>query len=436
MSSSTAGSLSSGLDYNDLISKILEIKRQPIYILENRKYAYNKKINTYRDLSAKLLSLKSAVDKLRISSNFYAKSVSVSDSTVLNVTVSGATPIGNYSISVSTLASGEREVHRGVALPTTVVNKSGSDKIFVYNYAETVRAITVADNTTLEGLRDLINDDTNNPGVTASIINDGSSYRLSIKGNDMGSTNKIIIEDSTTLDGSNNTVDFTKNVFIRTKQAEDAVFTFDSILISRSSNTINDVIDGMTMNLYRGDSSTSLISVTADVNSVGDQINAFVNAYNDVVSFLSANTEYDSTKGVGSMFSGESTARNIENKLRSAVSGNASGPPGGFKILARIGITTNSKTGKLNINGSTLESKLVSNLDDVANLFKDTYDGAAIQIYDYLDNIMSNVEGSIAQRKESLRDIIDNIDNTIRKIEHGLNKTKENLVRKLSLFCL
>jgi flagellar hook-associated protein 2 len=436
MSSSTAGSFSSGLDYNDLISKILEIKRQPIYILENRKCAYNKKINTYHDLSAKLLSLKSAVDKLRISSNFYAKSVSVSDSTVLNVTVSGATPIGNYSISVSTLASEEREVHRGAALPNTVVNKSGSDKIFVYNYAETVRAIPVADNTTLEGLRDLINDDTNNPGVTASIINDGSSYRLSIKGNDMGSTNKIIIEDSTTLDGSNNTVDFTKNVFIRTKQAEDAVFTFDSILISRSSNTINDVIDGMTMNLYRGDSSTSLISVTADVNSVGDQINAFVNAYNDVVSFLSANTEYDSTKGVGSMFSGESTARNIENKLRSAVSGNASGPPGGFKILARIGITTDSKTGKLNINGSTLESKLVSNLDDVANLFKDTSDGAAIQIYDYLDDSMSNVEGPIAQRKESLRDIIDNIDNTIRKIEHGLNKTKEDLVQKLSLFCL
>ena len=102
MSSSTAGSLSSGSDYNDLIYNLLEIKRQPIYILENRKYTYNKKINTYSDLSAKLLSLKSALDKLRISSNFYAKSVLVSDSTVLNVTLSGATPIGNYSISVST----------------------------------------------------------------------------------------------------------------------------------------------------------------------------------------------------------------------------------------------------------------------------------------------------------------------------------------------
>jgi flagellar hook-associated protein 2 len=436
MSSSTAGSLSSGSDYNDLISNLLEIKRQPIYILENRKYTYNKKINTYSDLSAKLLSLKSALDKLRISSNFYAKSVLVSDSTVLNVTLSGATPIGNYSISVSTLASMEKDVHRGVALPTTVVNKSGSDKIFVYNYAETVRAITVADNTALEGLRDLINDDTNNPGVTAFIINDGSSCRLSIKGNDMGSTNKIIVEDSTTLDGSNNTVDFTKSVFIRTKQAKDAVFTFDGILISRSSNTIDDVIEGLTMNLYRGDGSTSLISVTPDVNSAGNKINDFVNAYNDVVSFLSANTEDDSTKGACSMFSGEGTARNIENKLRSAVSGNASGPPGDFKLLARIGITTDSKTGKLNINGNTLESELVSNLDEVAKLFKDTSDGAAIQIYDYLDNIMSNVEGPIAQRKESLRDIIDNIENTIRKIEHGLNKTKEDLVGKLSLFCL
>jgi flagellar capping protein FliD len=62
MSSSTAGSLSSGSDYNDLISNLLEIKRQPIYILENRKYTYNKKINTYSDLSVKFLSLKSALD--------------------------------------------------------------------------------------------------------------------------------------------------------------------------------------------------------------------------------------------------------------------------------------------------------------------------------------------------------------------------------------
>ena len=58
------------------------------------------------------------------------------------------------------------------------------------------------------------------------------------------------------------------------------------------------------------------------------------------------------------------------------------------------------------------------------------------KIGEKLDNIMSNVEGPIAQRKESLRDIIDNIENTIRKIEHGLNKTKEDLVGKLSLFCL
>lgn len=434
MSSSTAFGLGSGLDYHDLISKILEIKRQPIYILNKRKYAYNKKINSYRDLCSKLLSLKSAVGKLKIQNNFYAKSVSVSDLTVLNAKVSSSTPVGNYSIFVSSLASEGREVHRGVVSPTAAVNKSDTDKIIEYYYAGTVRALSVADGTTLEGLKDLINHDANNPGVTASIINDGSSYRLSIKGNDTGSANMIGIADGTTLDGNNNTVNFTKNAFFQTKPAEDAVFTFDNILILRSSNKIKDIIDGMTMNLYRGDGSKSLISVNADIDSVKEQITDFVAAFNDVMSFLSANTEYDPVKGASSVFSGEDTAKNIEKKLRGALSVNDSGNPDEFRIFDRIGITTDNKTGKLNVNGSKLESKLVSDLDDVANLFKDTSDGAAIGIFDYLDNIMSNAEGPIAQRKESLQDIIDNINDTIRKIEQRLNNTKEDLIRKFSLF--
>ncbi len=435
MSSFTVGGLSTGVDYNDLISKLIEAKRQPINILENKKSTYNEKISTYSDLSTKLSALKSAVDKLKTSSNFYAKSVSVSDSTVLGATVSGTTPIGNYSISVTGLASEEKEAHDGVASSSTVINSSGIDKVFKYTYGTTSTTITVADGTTLDQLKNLINDDTNNPGVTATIINDGvagDNYRLILTGNDTGEDYTISIDDAvTTLDGSGGTVNFESTAFTEKKTAANADFTVDGLSISRSSNTITDVIEGMTINLYKTGSS-STVSVTADVDSIKEQIESFVTAYNDVVSFLSTNTDYDSTTGESGILSGEGTARNIQTKLRSIVSGSASGLPDDFKILAQIGITTDSETGKLEVNGSTLESKLASNLDDVANLFMDTSEGIATQIYDYIDDITSTVDGSITLREKGLKDVIDNIDDTIRNMKYRLDKTEQDMVRRFT----
>ncbi len=311
------------------------------------------------------------------------------------------------------------------------MNNSGSDKIFQYTYAGTQRTLTVADGTTLEGLKNLINDDTSNPGVTATIINDGSSYRLSITGNDMGSTKTISIDAGTTLDGTGNTEDFRSTTFTEKKTGDDADFTVDGISISRSSNTITDVIEGMTINLYK-EGSSSTVSVIADVDAIKEQIEDFVSAHNEVISFLSTNRAYDSATGVSGIFSGEGTARNIESKFRSIISDSVSGLTDDLKTLAQIGITTDSKTGKLEIDSSTLDSKLSSNLDDVANLFTDATEGIAIQIHDYIDAITSTVDGSITLREKGLKDIIDNINDTIRNMEYRLDKTEEDLVRKFT----
>src|SRR4030067_2011038 len=103
MSSFTVGGLSTGVDYNDLISKLIEAKSQPIKILEKKKTSYNNKITQYNSISSKLASLKSAAEKLKTSSNFYAKAVSVSDSTVLKATVTSSAAVENYSVTVRSL---------------------------------------------------------------------------------------------------------------------------------------------------------------------------------------------------------------------------------------------------------------------------------------------------------------------------------------------
>jgi len=433
MSSFSVGGLNTGIDFNDMISKLIEIKRRPINILETKRTTYNDKISTYNELSTKLSDLKSAADKLKTSAGFYVKTSSESDSTVLDSTASGTASVGNYSISITELASAEKEIHNGSGLTasTDVVNSSGSDKIFQYTYGGTQRTLTVADGTTLEGLKALINNDASNPGVMATVINDGTNYRLIISGDDTGATNTITIDAGTTLDGTGSTVDFSSASFSDTANiAADAVFTVDGLEITRSSNAVSDVINGVTLNLKKVDSTT--LTVSADNESIKEQIEAFVTAYNDVNTFITSNSTYDTDSEEGGIFVGEGTTRNIQNNLRSMVTSSVSGLSGSLSILAEIGITTNYKTGNLEINSTTLDTKLGTNLDDIADLFKDSTNGISVQLSSYISDISSTIDGTIELRKDGLQSIIDSIVDTIKNMEYRLEKTEGDMVRKFS----
>jgi len=435
MSSFTVGGLSTGIDYNSLISKLIEAKSQPIKLLQTKKTSYNDKITKYNSLSSKLSSLKSAAEKLKTSSSFYAKAVSVSDSTVLESTVTSSAAIGNYSVTVTSLASEEQEVHSGVTASTTVINNSGNSQVFQYTYGGTQRTLTVADGNTLEGLRDLINNDTSNPGVTATIVNDGvgvAPYRLIIKGNDTGAAKTITVDAGTTLDGTGSTVDFSAATFTQKKTAADADITIDGLQIKRSSNAITDVISGMTINLKKDGDVSSKITVTADRDAIKKQINDFVTAYNDVIEVISSNTSYDANTKVRGVFLGERTASSIQNTLRNIISSTVSGQPDDMNILAQLGITTNSKTGKLDVNTSTLETKLSSDLDDVATFFTTATTGIANQIYTSITNITSSVDGSITLRAKGLQDLITDIDDTVKNMQYRLDKEESDLVRKFT----
>ncbi len=433
MSSFSVGGLNTGIDYNEMISQLIEIKRRPINILETKKTAYNDRISTYSELSTKLSDLKSAADNLKTSLGFFVKTSSESDSTVLDSTATGIASEGNYSIFINTLASTEKEVHNGTGLTasTDVVNNSGSDKAFQYTYGSTQRTLTVADGTTLEGLKALINSDASNPGVTATVVNDGTNYRLIVSGDETGATNTITMDAGTTLDGTGSTVDFTASAFSENKTAADADFTVDGLQITRSTNSISDVINGVTLSLKKENSSAT-ITVAADHEAIKEQIQEFVTAYNDTMTFISSNSTYDTKSEESGIFVGEGTTRNIQNNLRSLVSGSVSGLSGSLSILAQIGITTDYKTGNLEINSTTLDTNLGSNLDDVADLFKDSTNGIAVQLSSYISDISSIIDGSIELRKDGLQAIIDSISDTIRNMEYRLEKTEGDMVRKFA----
>ncbi|MBI4620088.1 MAG: flagellar hook protein, partial [Desulfobacterales bacterium] len=96
--------VSSGIDYNQLIASLMEVERQPLYRLQSKQSGYNTQISVYGGISSRLSAIKTAMDNLRTTSNFYAKTVSVSDTTVLDATVSNSAAAGNYTVGLHSVA--------------------------------------------------------------------------------------------------------------------------------------------------------------------------------------------------------------------------------------------------------------------------------------------------------------------------------------------
>ncbi len=421
--------LSSGINYDQLITNLLNIQRQPLYRLQNKQAAYNDKISVYNELSAKLSTFKTAANTLRSESSFYVKTSSVSDTNVFEATVSNSAATGNYSVSITALASGEKEVHSGVASSTTVVNDSGTDQSFQYTYAGTQRTLTVADGTTLEGLRDLINNDAGNPGTTATILYDGSSYRLVLTGDDTGSTNTITIDSGTTIDGVNTTVDLTSTTFSETRTASDASFSVDGVSMTRSSNTVTDAMTGVTLTLKNAGSAT--LSVTNDTDTISQNVQSFVDAYNDIVSYVSENSTYSASTHAGDPLFGESTSRHILSRLSNIITSRVSGLPEDLRALSQVGVSTN-RDGTLSLDTTTLNGKLSSDLGGVENLFTDSTSGIAIQVYNYIDDATDSIDGAVTIRIDGLESLVGDVSDDILDLEAKLSRTEENLRRQFS----
>ncbi len=425
----------SGINYGQIIQGLLNLERRPITNLQQRQTIYNTQISSFGELSSRLSALRGAADALRTTASFYVRIASSSNTTVLDAIASSAATAGSYLIEPHSaipsrihLAHADRRTSTTiVASPTTVINSTGADRIFEYTYAGATRRLTVANNTTLEGLRNLINNDTGNPGVTASILQVAANdHRLVLTGRDTGASNSITITAGTTLDGSAGTFNFLNTAFTASTAA-DARFRVGGVDIIRSTNTITDVIPGVTFTLKAESASAVTISVTNDTAAIQRNIEAFVTAYNNVASFVSANSTYDRTTNTGGPLFAESTPRDIVNNLMGIATRGIAGLPDTMRSLAQIGITTNHNTGALSINTSMLNNNLSLNLEGVANIFTNSTGGIAVRIHDYAGAVTNAVDGAITLRINGLNSLVRNISDDVARLEDRLVRTEENL---------
>ncbi|OIR08467.1 flagellar hook-associated protein 2 [mine drainage metagenome] len=389
---SSAGITTPSIDVAGIVSSLMQVEQQPITTLNNQISSYNAKISALGTVQSALASFQTATQGLN-NLTFNSFSATSSNTAALSATASSIAKPGNYSLTVSQLAQAQNLVVAGQASATTAIGSGASTTLtfdfgtisggtlstsngtytgasFASNGSATKSVTIDSSNNTLSGIRDAIN--AANIGVTASIINDGSAspYRLVLTSSATGVANsmKISVSGDATL-GSLLSEDpaGTQNLS-QTSAALNANFTVNGIAISKASNTVGDVVPGVTLNLAATSASPINLGIAPNTSSVGTAINGFVTAYNDAVKAIQSQTSYDPTTKTAGTLQGDISLSIIQSQMAAMLTTNIGSNPNGLTNLTQIGIGF-QKDGTLAVDSTKLNAALNTNYQGVANLF-------------------------------------------------------------------
>ena len=291
------------------------------------------------------------------------------DSVSVNVDSSSASP-GNYSLDVQQLAKSQSLASGSFS--DRNATSVGQGTLTIQTGDNTTNINVDGSNDTLQGLANSINE--SDAGVSAGIIDTGNGYRLTLSANESGKANgaTISVSDSDGNDTDNAGLsrfafnDTTKNLE-ETVAAQDAKLSVNGIDVTRSSNNVEGVVDGLSFQLQ--DTGTTSVEVTQDTGAVAEKVQAFVDKFNAFKSTISELTAY-SQDGGGSLLTGDSTIRNIENQIKREIGQIVPGlENASVRSLSDVGITTNSQNGQLEFDSQKFQEQLKANPDDVTALF-------------------------------------------------------------------
>lgn len=315
----------------------------------------------------------------------------------VGATIASITDANNFVISAAATATGT-----GVALTANATYTS--------NGAGTHSITIDSTNNTLSGIRDAIN--AANMGVSASIVNDGSStpYRLVLASNTTGASNSLKITTNIgdaaidSLLANDPTATATQNLS-ETATARNAALTVNGIPMTKSSNTVSDAIQGVTLNLNKLTATPLTLSVARDTTTVSNSIAGFVKAYNDLNSTLNNLSSYDAVNKKGAVLQGDAAVRTLKSQIRSLLSTSVSGA-GTYNTLSSIGVAF-QKDGTLALDTTKLNTAISTNFSDIGTLFSSAT-GYATTLGSWATNVLSS-SGTLTSVTNGLGNTIQDI---------------------------
>ena len=328
------------------------------------------------------------------------RTVSAAGSGSVTANVEAGVAEQTVRLSVSQLAQVDSYQSKGFKSRSETLKDITSDQSLTLSVGDKSVDIKVGASTTLEDIINQINDGAGD-AIKASIVNTGgeNGYKMILQSKESGEKNQIkfsvkgdqadgakavlsalgfnatetaVKDDKGTTTGFDFSLDFTKSEAKQLQKAQDAKFNFNGIDITRSSNSVDDLIIGVTFNLNNVDEKNSttgalkesVITIGKDTDAVVKSLKSMVTAYNDLISNISTATSYDRENGVAGTLNGMSEITGIKRKLQNLFeSSNSDG-----KSLQNFGFSFTEK-GVLSVDESKLKDTISKDYEGFKSFF-------------------------------------------------------------------
>lgn len=426
--------LASGMDIDQMVSELMRAHRTRVDKSYQQKQLLEWQREDYRTINSKLLALRNAAFDMKLQGTFMAKSVFSSNSNVLTATAGSNAGVGEYSITVHSLASGVTKSSTEALAASR--NGDGSVKTLEEQFGLTgsvtftlqgsvngeVKEQSFTFDTASQSIYDVVAQ-INSAGIGIRASYDSNLERFFLMTTGTGEQAEIHVK----ADAQNFLTNHLKlNVNVGEDESNahrgtDAVIDFnDAVGLKFSSNQFT--VNGITLNLKEAGGQTVRVAVSHDVDAVVEKIKAFVETYNSTLESITGELyeqryrdyppltdeqkkemsdreiELWEEKARSGMLRGDQLLSSIYNNIRSVTMARVEGLSGKYTSLSSIGITTGHYTerGKLHIDETRLREALTNDPEGVMNLFTHSGEsagqsGVAVKLYDAVNNAMSRI---------------------------------------------
>ena len=436
MATISSPGIGSGLDVSTIITQLMAIERKPLDQLETAETKIQSQISEVGKIKSAISKFRDLAVKLG-SPTFWNQTTGSASNSAVSVATGTTAIAGSYKIQVNSLASAQSIASPTFAASTTTLN-AGTVHIenpLAADPAATAIDVTVEATDTLASLRDKIN--AAGGSVTASILTDASGARLMLRSKDTGAANAFSV--STTgggaLDGLTWNPQTATGGATSAQVAANAVAFINDIPVSSASNTMNDVVDGVTLTFNSPTVEPMTVNVTADTAAMKKTLQDFASAYTDLAKLIAADTKYDAANKKAGPLQGDSAIVGLQSRLR-AMLGAPSAASSVFARLSDIGFEM-QQDGSLTANAAKLD-KALANLPELKRAFSNTdlvdpsLDGFAKRLRTITDDVLG-IDGTLTSRADGLSAKLERNQDAQEKMEVRLAQTQARLEKQYTM---
>ena len=429
MASIVSSGIGSGLDITGIVQQLVAAEGAPVESRLARKEATAQaKLSAFGSIKSALSDFQSKSEAIKDLDKILVRSASSSDPEVFLATASTEAQPASYSLEVVQLARVQKLSSGAFADANTAV---GTGTLTIEYDGSTVNLDITVGNESLDAIRDAINTSSNNPGVSASIVNAETGSYLILTGDATGDSKTIKVTQSGG-DGGLAALEYDPgsglNSLTESQAAQDALIRIDGLDVRSETNSFSDAVEGVTIDVVRStEGGVETLTVNNDKDATSAAINDFVDSYNSLIDTYQSLTSYDQESNIAGALIGDSTLRGIVTEVRRQMSQAVTGATGSYSLLVDIGVEL-QVDGKLEVDSEKLTEALDNDFFQVGQLFSAS-DGFAVRAFDTAKSFLDS-DGILEARTNGLNSTIEDIEEQRESLNDRLGSLEARLLRQ------